>query len=110
MILGPQCVSACDQFASILVDNDIAAMSVGLPTAGASAPYRVRLPLRLEHDTELRLEVTVGVDYRPIKDKKGSVPLEGNPVEPKDKLLPRTGDRGAYLSEALKKIYAELNL
>lgn len=116
LILGPRCGSACDQFASMLVDNEIAATSVGLPTAGASAPYRIWIPLRLEDDTEVRLEVTVGVDYRPIRGKKDSVPLEGNPVEPKpeNKLLPRKGKRGEpledYLDTALEKIYAELRL
>ena len=108
VILGPPCSSACDVFASMLVDNGIAKASVGLPTAGASAPYRATIPLRLADDTEMRLEVTVGVDYRPGK-KKDTI-LDGHPVVPAKLLLPRSTDPVTYFDRALEQIYSELGL
>ena len=88
LILGPRCGSACDQFASILVDNDIVATSVGLPTAGASAPYRIRIPLRLEDDTEVRLEVTVGVGLQPVIISVDGMPSQDDVFLPVEQIQP----------------------
>jgi len=105
-VLGPHCGSACDQFASILVDNGIA-LPVGLPTAGGSSPYRIAIPLRLADDSEVRLRVTVGVDYRPIE---GEHTLEGNPVRPDKLLTPVQESLSEYLARALRRLYVEMKL
>ncbi len=103
LILGPLCSSSCDVFASLLVDNGIAD-SYGLPTAGASAPYRITIPLRLADDTELRMEVSVGVDYRP---PRGDTILEGHPVEPRVTIPPTLSNADNYLTTVLARIAAD---
>lgn len=76
VLVGPKCVSACDQFVAIMKDNGIAKI-IGLPTNGGHSPFRAFLPIQLVNGAILKLKITVGEGIRPNGE-----PLEGNPAIP----------------------------
>ncbi len=82
ILSGPYCLSSCDQFVSILRDNDLAIM-LGLPSQGSHAPFRANKKFSLANGQEFSFHVVNGVGYRPNGE-----PLEGNPAEPLVKFYP----------------------
>jgi hypothetical protein len=82
LLTGPYCVSSCDQFAAVFLDNGFGPV-VGLPPAGASSPSRADVKLKLADGEEFSLGLSFGITYRP----NGEV-LEGNPARPTKTLYP----------------------
>jgi len=76
LLIGPTCMSGCDQFAAMFADNSVGPV-LGQPTRGASAPFRLPWPLPLANGTSASVTLNVGQTLRP----NGEV-LEGNPVKP----------------------------
>ena len=83
LLTGPYCVSSCDQFVSTFADNAMGEV-VGLPSRGASAPFRGRRKFRLADGETFTITLNTSVTERP----NGEV-LEGNPSRPTRFLYPR---------------------
>lgn len=99
VLTGPSCLSACDDFVSIMARNGLA-KTVGVASAAADSPFRFPIALELANGTSFDLEVTVGVSYHP----KGGAILEGNPVPVVVPVRPTAANRGSYLASALSAL------
>ncbi|MFI5347834.1 MAG: S41 family peptidase [Elusimicrobiota bacterium] len=82
LLIGPYCVSSCDQFAAVFVDNDLGE-SVGLPAQGASSPSRADKTFKLADGEEFSITLSFGITFRP----NGEI-LEGNPARPHMTMYP----------------------
>ena len=82
LLTGPYCISSCDQFAAVFLDNGFGEV-VGLPPAGASSPTRADARLKLADGETFSMTFSFGVTYRP----NGEV-LEGNPARPTKTMYP----------------------
>lgn len=96
VLTGPYCVSACDDFVSIMKDNGIAT-SIGMPSAAADAPFQYAMPIVFANRKSLDVTLTVGVSLRPGT----TTILEGNPPSIDVPLLPSASNRGQYLDAAI---------
>ena len=71
-----QCLSSCDQFVSIIKDNEFGTI-LGLPSQGSHAPFRAKKTFSLANGQKFTFQVVNGVGYR----ANGQL-LEGNPPQP----------------------------
>lgn len=76
ILSGPQCLSSCDQFVSIIKDNGLGTI-LGLPSQGSHAPFRANKTFSLANGQKFTFQVVNGVGYR----ANGEL-LEGNPPQP----------------------------
>ena len=76
VLSGPACISSCDQFVAVVADNGLGKL-VGLPSAGASAPFRAPRKFTLANGQTFSITLNVGLTWRPNGDA-----LEGNPAQP----------------------------
>jgi len=72
ILSGPKCMSSCDQFVSIVKDNNIGQV-VGLPSRGAHSPMRAKKESGLKNGDKFSMIFTTGIGYR-----ANGEPLEGN--------------------------------
>ncbi|OGR42231.1 MAG: hypothetical protein A2X28_09465 [Elusimicrobia bacterium GWA2_56_46] len=87
LLTGPRCVSSCDQFAAIFTDNGIGTQ-LGLPTRGASAPFRTPYDFTLANGDHFSITFNSGITYRPNGEPlEGNPPTPGNPVYPRENYL-----------------------
>lgn len=93
VLSGPYCASACDQFVSIVADNGLGEV-VGLPSMGASSPFRGDRSFRLADGETFKITLNAGITYR----ADGEV-LEGNPARPSRLVRPVPGRD--YLADVL---------
>ncbi len=96
ILTGPLCLSACDDFVSIMRDNGLATL-VGTPSAGADSPYRYPVSLPLAKGS-VDLEVTVGVSYRPTP---GHEILEGHSPAVDKIVRQAASNRADYLGSVI---------
>jgi hypothetical protein len=89
VLTGPFCVSACDDFVSIIKDNGMGTL-VGMPTASGDAPFQYPLPITFANGVTVDLTLTIGDSLRP----NTTTILEGHPAAI-DVPLPPTADNPA---------------
>ncbi len=89
------CISSCDQFVSILKDNDLARV-VGRPSSGGHSPFRIKESFELPGGPSVSMVLTVGVGYR-----ANGEPLEGNPASVDHWLAPDSGEPETLYQRAL---------
>jgi hypothetical protein len=96
VLSSPRCGSACDQFVSIVADNGLGTV-VGLPSMGASSPFRGDRWFKLANGERFAVTLNAGLTYR----ANGEV-LEGNPALPKIWVPPSPGR--SYLRDVLRSL------
>jgi hypothetical protein len=100
VLTGPGCVSACDNFVSVMKDNNIAKLA-GMPSAAADSPHRYWAELSLADGEAFDLVLTVAVSDRPGTN---GVVLEGHPPAIDFPVSPTPSNRGGYLNAVLGTI------
>jgi hypothetical protein len=96
VLTGPFCVSACDDFVSIIADNAMGKL-VGMPTASGDSPFQYALPITFANGEVVDLTLTVGDSLRP-----GTTTIvEGHPATIDFPLRPSADNRGRYLDAAI---------
>jgi len=82
VLSGPGCISSCDQFVSLIKDNNIGRV-VGLPSRGADSPTRAKKEFVFKNGEKFSMVFTTAIGYRP----NGEL-LEGNPASVEYYLFP----------------------
>lgn len=96
VLIGPQCISACDQFSSILKSNKVGKL-IGMSTSGSTAPFRVTIELNLKNRMKILAQLPSAVNYDP--DEK---PIEGHPIKPDIVIRPTPMNYFDYLNALLE--------
>jgi hypothetical protein len=98
LLTGPDCVSSCDNYVSLIRDNGLGKLA-GLPPRGGDSPVRLPLVRSLQNGQPFSFVLTVAVNYRP-----GGQVLEGNPPAPDFPVAPSASNRGKYLEAVLSAV------
>jgi hypothetical protein len=100
VLAGPTCVSACDQFLSVMHGNQIAELA-GMPASAGDSPLRYWTTLTLADRTAFDMTCTVGVSEAP---GSGGQVLEGHPTPIDFPVYPNVANRGHYLDAVLSEV------
>lgn len=98
VLVGPQCMSACDQVISIFKENQIAKL-VGMNSQGASSPYRLEPEFQLANGVTFSLVLAASANYGPNGN-----PIEGHPAALDIEIPPSQLSQGKYLRTILQRI------
>jgi hypothetical protein len=96
IVTGTGCASACDNFASVMLDNGLARV-VGLPSNAGATPYNATKEFILKNGVKFTLRISAGYAIRPNGES-----LDGNPAAVEYYLFPED-DYIAKMIEYLRR-------